>query len=216
MRYTAPQAGSDRDDFALHPHENCSMKLKRLLIMASIAANAGVLVAPGAWFVWVHIGTFPGATAGRDVSLERDFGVLALAFGTINILCIWCAVALDNRRSRSAAVHLGYVTCGFVAATGYLFGGAMESVLLFYSLGATAILTARCLRVFDRAKNQEGHCPHCDYDLAGLSSDICPECGGNRHDAPGSPDTEVVAPAPQPPYSEPPHFPAEQVNEPDE
>ena len=188
------------------------MTWKRLLIIASIGMNLIVLVAPGAWFVWVHLSTFPGTAVGRDVSLERDFGVLALTFGTINILCSRCAVVWENRRVRSAAVHLGYITCGFTAVTGYLFAGALESLFPFFALGATAILTARCLRSFDRAKNQKGHCPHCDYDLSGLSSDICPECGGNRHDVPGSSDTEVVAPAPEPPYSEPPHFPAEQTD----
>lgn len=189
------------------------MNWKRFLIMASIAANLTVLIIPGAWFVWVHLSTFPGAAVGRDVSLERDFGVLALTFGTINILCIRCAVVWENRRVRSAAVHLGYITCMFVATTGYMFMAALEYTLPFFALSATAILTAKCLRSLDRAKNQSGHCPHCDYDLAGLSSDICPECGGNRHDVPGNSDTEVVAPTPQPPYSEPPDFPAEQTDQ---
>ncbi|MCA9292883.1 MAG: hypothetical protein KDA20_03620 [Phycisphaerales bacterium] len=33
-------------------------------------------------------------------------------------------------------------------------------------------------------KHAEGHCPHCGYDLTGISDERCPECGRNdRRDA---------------------------------
>lgn len=42
----------------------------------------------------------------------------------------------------------------------FLFGGKWVVKVLFRGLGG-----------------KEGYCPHCDYDVRGLASNRCPECG---------------------------------------
>jgi hypothetical protein len=69
--------------------------------------------------------------------------------------------ALADRR---APLPIPPLIAGFAADTVIL--GA-----LIYALWSAPALIARALR------RKPGHCRHCGYDLKGLTSPVCPECG---------------------------------------
>ncbi len=64
-------------------------------------------------------------------------------------------------------------------------GGSTKRILWLGVLGDLSILAALAAIVFSLVKLRSevrwrtpGHCAECDYDLAGLTADRCPECGG--------------------------------------
>jgi hypothetical protein len=65
---------------------------------------------------------------------------------------------------RRAPLPIRPLIAGFAADTAIL--GA-----LVYALSSTPALIARAFR------RKPGHCRHCGYDLQGITSPVCPECG---------------------------------------
>ncbi|MCH8269660.1 MAG: hypothetical protein IH985_00420 [Planctomycetes bacterium] len=159
------------------------MNWKRIWIITSVGANVVTLILLGVWFIWVHFSTFPYAAGPFDASLQRDFGLLALGFGVLNIVCVRYAVVWRGQRQQNHAIYLGYMSSGFTAFIGYLFTTTPEGGLPFFALGSTALITAWTLRYARHTPRQKGLCPHCDYNLAGLPSGVCPECGKGEGEA---------------------------------
>ncbi|MBK8267889.1 MAG: hypothetical protein IPK83_06120 [Planctomycetes bacterium] len=50
-------------------------------------------------------------------------------------------------------------------------------VVPFWLLFLVAAIPTVLLFRLGRRRIVAGHCPHCDYDLRGIASGICPECG---------------------------------------
>ncbi|MBK8267890.1 MAG: hypothetical protein IPK83_06125 [Planctomycetes bacterium] len=55
--------------------------------------------------------------------------------------------------------------------------GATVLFVPFWLLFLVAAIPTALLFLRDRRKIPAGHCRHCDYDLRGIASGICPECG---------------------------------------
>lgn len=77
------------------------------------------------------------------------------------------------------------LTVGFVCGTGQRHDGALWGFLLFLVIIAGLAFASKGLEaLFTPQPPKPGHCPHCQYDLAGLAASVrCPECGVVRDEA---------------------------------
>lgn len=114
---------------------------------------------------------------------------LLLTLVVVPIACAWFmaeivefvrprrAFAPNGKRSRIAPLVLGLVvgllTIGSTALLLPALKGAVHDVVV--TGGCASILSA--IAIFVLPRNRPGRCTACGYDLGGLTSGTCPECG---------------------------------------
>jgi hypothetical protein len=139
------------------------------------AAITTALARPTFW--QVNAGTVAGLSAGR-VEIGRSSGALtrqSIAWGLQNPYGFSSIITGPNSLWRPSTAS---------ASMAVSYGGPPVSTQtlrvlyiplwpwLFLSSASTFILYRLA-----RRRNLPGHCPHCTYDLRGLHSPRCPECG---------------------------------------
>lgn len=143
--------------------------------MLAAALNVVVFVGFGALFGL--LGSMSDTSQQEHVEMALLGGVVALT-GVVNIVLIGIPFRVSSGvriKLRAVAILINGVWAGlavYVFATGYSF----EYVI---SLCVNAI-TAYAVFLRPPPPCPKGTCPTCGYDLAGLPSTQCPECGSGH------------------------------------
>jgi len=158
------------------------MLWQRILIVTAVAGNALVLALPSlALLVWAWGNLWMSSDPFVLLALVvvHVVGIPVMLFSVLNLWCVRSAWVLRGDK-RTRAIELGF------AASAALAGGGLILSLLSFSpipvlvLAPIAYATVTTLRHARAHSQRGGLCPHCDYDLTGLTGRvglICPECG---------------------------------------
>lgn len=146
---------------------------KVVLFLVSFAANVFVLTLPGVMLFFLGI---------VDSAFELAFiGFVSLILGVTNIICAVFMLASD-KRSQAVAIKVGHTACAGVVAFGVFVSFSISSGFPFVFYVAIAAITAAANLSAKPKEKPAGLCESCGYDLAGLPTDICPECGNRLSD----------------------------------
>ena len=145
----------------------------------AILANVLVLAVPGGWMVL--------EAAGFEGPIERHLGTIGqglagllggplVLMGVGNVVCLWGAIATRGP-SKRCAIGFGVLSCGALVVTGVWLSFQINALVPLFVLGAVAFVTVRVLVRLRPALTEAGRCKACGYDLRGLPTAVCPECG---------------------------------------
>jgi len=147
-------------------------ELRPAFMIWSWSALAGALCGP-AWLVMVRLVENPGL----DLALNRV--LVSLAIGGILGLLLSAPISLVLIRKRPWLI-------GVFVVPGTILGGTLIGLLFTTSIATLSVIvwyitsTLVIGRTSDVHSYGRGRCRHCGYSLAGLTSDVCPECGTRR------------------------------------
>lgn len=155
------------------------MSSKGTILALAFISNVVVLVGPGvASLVWVaaSVGNATDPFSPLGWIIGGVLGVGMIGMGALNIICLR-RVAYGVGRRQARGFTWGLVSSG-------LLGAFVVSVTVSPDVNpwmliplASAILTITALINHRPEPLPSFRCPSCDYDLRGLSGNICPECG---------------------------------------
>jgi len=102
-----------------------------------------------------------------------------------NLFPALALIVWELRRKRLAQLRWGwkvaiiifYVAVGIAAATLFLAGGGESSLGLLIYLGMLGIPLGVLIATRSASQPVTGLCLRCGYDVRGIASGICPECG---------------------------------------
>lgn len=139
----------------------------RLYDIAMSSIGVGALMGGGActgFAAWAF------TTNASGMALVAAFGVTSGVFcGLISLLYLVPMLRDTDTRRSLPYVHVRATVIGLVLGIGFPLIGAGAAFLAQYLLGQRA--------KYRYALRPRPECPGCGYDIEGLHSGICPECG---------------------------------------
>ncbi len=142
--------------------------------MSSLAVVLAAVVGGGCLLYFVTSSVFQFLGQRRTIAPWVPF-VVAPAVGWVPILVIFVVIY----QPWESPTFLMAVSTVVLA----VYGSAMSTLLYAVSFGVYWGTLQGCSAIRGRLRKRRGMCVNCGYDLTGLASNICPECGARPKSA---------------------------------